>query len=455
MIFGANSDKLSSLIDSIANEIINEQKKINKVKAADNDKKENPSKLLKEYEQLRGRNFFFNYVSSGRGNGPLTELIDGSIKYDLINAIGVNILGHAHPINVKAHLETACSDVVMCGNLLTYQEPHALTKKVLEQVKKSRLKHFWYAMSGSCANDTALKIIWQKKAPNYKILALDKAFAGRTVATQDITYNASYREGMPKSVHVEHVPNYDYKNPNAALEKTIKGLEEAWAKAPGEYCALMLELIQGEGGFIFGTREYYEGLFKWAKDHGLYVWIDEVQSFGRTHELFAFQHFKLDEYVDVVTIGKALQACGVFYTAELNPKAGLIAGTFNGSLAALNAGLNTVDFLTKGNFYGEHGRNKKIEQGFISRLNNLKNGSCKGKIGHIGGVGTMIAFEVGDASKAITDTFLKVLFENGIIAFSAGSNPVRVRFLIPVIITDEQIDDIFKIIEKTILEVIK
>ena len=96
------------------------------------------------------------------------------------------------------------------------------------------------------------------------------------------------------------------------LKNTLEALDKFIEKNGNTYCALTIELIQGEAGFIYGTKEYYEGIFKWAKKHGIYVWIDEVQSFARTHQLFAFQMFGLDEYVDVVTIGKVLQACWNF-----------------------------------------------------------------------------------------------------------------------------------------------
>lgn len=454
MIHGVQSGQIQELSNKLFSEILLEQSKIMGVKAADEDKKHLAEEVINEYASLKGRGFFFNYMSSGRGHGPFTELVDGSVKFDLIGAIGPNLLGHSHPITIKAHLEAATNDVMMCGNLLSHQEPYKLSKVLLNAVKKSRLKHFWFAGSGSFANDSALKMLWQKKAPNYRLIAFQKAFAGRSIATQDITYNAGYREGMPQTIQVDHIPHFDQNDPTNALKKTIDALNELVKERPNQHCAIMMELIQGEAGFVYGTKEYYEGVFKWAKDHGLYVWVDEVQSFGRTHELFAFQHFGLDEYVDVVTVGKALQACGTLYTEELNPKPGLIAGTFNGSIAALNAGEKVVRYLTEGNFYGENGRMKELEGKFISKLNHLGATTCKGKIGYAGGVGTMISFEVGDSSKDATDKFIKKLFENGIICFSAGKDPVRVRFLIPTCLTDEHIDEIFKIIEKTAQEVL-
>ncbi len=454
MAIGVQSAEIQEHFNKLFTSILLEQQKYDHIKPADEDKKELLASKLKEYEQLKGRGFFYQFMASGKGHGPFVEMIDGSIKYDLINGIGVNLLGHSHPIYIKANLEAATSDTMMTGNLLSYQEPYELSKVLIEAVKKSPLRHFWFSCSGSFANDTALKILWQKKAPNYRLIAFQKSFAGRSIAMQDVTYNPAYREGMPNSIPVDHVPHYNYQDPNNALKNTLQALDNLIKNNGNIYCAITIELIQGEAGFIFGTKEYYTGIFKWAKAHGLYVWIDEVQSFARTHQLFAYQMFGLDEYVDIVTVGKVLQACGTFYSEELNPKPGLIAGTFNGSVASMNAGKAIVRYLLEGNFYGENGRIKELENKFKDHFHRLSTSSCKGKIPYYGGVGTMLSFEVGDASLELTNKFMKKLFENGIITFSAGKEPTRIRFLLPLALLDEHIQEIFSILEKTILEVI-
>jgi 4-aminobutyrate aminotransferase-like enzyme len=454
MTIGVQSADINEHFNKLFTSILMEQLKFDAVKPPEESKKELLAQKLKEYEGLKGRGFFYPFMASGRGHGPFAELVDGSVKFDLINGIGVNLLGHSHPIYIKANLEAATSDTMMCGNLLSYQEPYELSKALLDNVKKSKLKHFWFSCSGSFANDTALKILWQKKAPNYRLIAFQKAFAGRSIAMQDVTYNQAYREGMPTAIEVDHVPHYNYKNPDVAIKETIDALDALIAKNGNVYSAITLELIQGEAGFIFGTKEYYQAICQWAKKNSIYIWIDEVQSFARTYQMFAFQTFEIDEFVDVVTIGKVLQGAGTFYTEELNPKAGLIAGTFNGSIASLNAGKATVRYLSEGNFYGEQGRIKELEEKFKKKFKLLSEGSCKGKIPYYGGIGTMLSFEVGDGSLDLTNKFMKKLFENGIISFSAGKEPTRVRFLLPLPLLDEHIDEIFSIVEKTIHEII-
>ena len=441
-------------IDQLFSSILISQQQFNAIRPPDPAKIPLQEKKLAEFAQLRGRALVYPYLSSGRGHGPFSEMLDGSVKYDLINGIGFNLLGHSHPLYIRAHLEAATCDTIMCGNLLTHPEAINATSAILKTVENTKLRHFWFTCSGSLANDYALKLLWQKQAPKYKLLAFTKAFAGRSIAMQDVTYNSEYREGMPQSVQVEHIRHFDQDDPDNALAKTLADLNAAWEKDPNNYCALMIELIQGEAGFIFGPKEYYEGIFRWAQGKGLPIWIDEVQTFARTTELFAFQHFGLAEYVDIVTIAKAFQACGVLYSSALNPRPGLIAGTFNGPIAGLKAASKIVTYLTEANFYGPTGRIKNLEEQMLGVLQLLASKVGTKKISRIGGVGSMISFIIGEGSKEQTNLFLQKLFTNGIIAFSAGKNPMRVRFLLPLALTSEHLQEISQIIEKTIQEIL-
>jgi len=454
MTSGTKNPEIEKKINELYSLILKKQESINQIQAADPSKKGLIESKLKTFEDNRGKGFFYPYLTEGEGHGPFSKLIDGSIKYDLIEGIGFNLFGHSPSFFIKSCLEAATVDSVMCGNLQPYTQAMDLTVEMMKSVEGTKLKHFWFAGSGSFANDMALKLLWQKQAPKYTLIAFTKAFAGRSIATQDITYNESYRELMPKSINVKHAPHFDQKNPADSLKNTLTALKKIKAEDKDGICALSIELIQGEAGFVYGTKEYYEGIFEWAKENGIYVWVDEVQTFGRTHELFAFQMFGLEKYVDIVTVAKALQIGGVLYSEALNPKPGLIAGTFNGSLASIIAGKNALRFLREGNFYGSNGRIAQIEAAFKQRFQQLSTGSCKGKIGYFGGIGTMISFEVGDSSNEVTDKYIRKLFDNGLICFKAGKDPVRVRFLLPVSLTEDHINEIFQIIEKTAHEVL-
>lgn len=451
MKFGVSSEQIDDSLNQLFSAIFLEQRKISKIRPAQDDKKEMMQKLLAEYADLKGTALIYDYMSSGRGHGPFTELLDGSVKYNLVGSMGVNLLGHSHPLYIKAQLEAAKCDSFICGNLLSYPEALEFSRNIIKAVKGSRLQHFWYACSGSMANDSALKIIWQKMFPKRKIIAFERAFAGRTIAQQNITHNKAYSENMPEFVEVYHLPYYDLADPAHATEKTLKALDELYAKEGDQFAALTIELIQGEAGFIWGTADYYKSIFEWARSKGILIWVDEIQTFARTKALFAFQMFGLDEYVDVVSIGKALQVCGTLYTKELNPRPGLIGGTFNSSLASIKLANSILHYLLEGPFYGEEGRMAQLEKEFLKRFKTLK---AQDKIKNARGIGAMVSFEVGDSSAEVTKKFLKRLFENGLIAYSAGKNPTRIRFLLPLALTPEHIDEAFVLLEKTAEEVL-
>ena len=114
---GIHNNRIDEHLNLLFSEILLGQQEYSKLREADEDKLDLIPQKLKEYEEVRGRGFFFPLIASGRGHGPFSELIDGSIKYDLINSIGVNLLGHSHPLLIRASLEAATMDTNMVGNL--------------------------------------------------------------------------------------------------------------------------------------------------------------------------------------------------------------------------------------------------------------------------------------------------------------------------------------------------
>jgi acetylornithine/N-succinyldiaminopimelate aminotransferase len=207
----------------------------------------------------------------------------------------------------------------------------------------------------------------------------------------------------------------------------------------------------GEGGYQAAPREFFLPLLDFCREKKIAVWADEVQTFSRTGELFAFETLDIGQYIDLCTIAKTAQVGCTLYTEEFNPKPGLIAGTFSGSTPALSAGIEILDMLQEG-FLGPNGRINQIHKKFVGMLNELNETTCKGKLQDAGGMGLMIAVTPYDGKKEQVDALLKRLFENGIVAFNCGKDPVRVRFLVPAIIEDKDIEVAKKIIEKSVLE---
>jgi 4-aminobutyrate aminotransferase-like enzyme len=183
------------------------------------------------------------------------------------------------------------------------------------------------------------------------------------------------------------------------------------------------------------------------------ILIDEVQTFGRTTELFAFQYFGLDEYVDVVTVGKSTQVCATIFREDFRPRPGLVSQTFTSSTSAIRAAEAILGVLTGEGFLGPDGKIARLHAHFEKRLKEIE-ARQPGKIKGPFGIGAMVAFTVFDGSLDMTKKFLHALFEAGVISFYAGSAPFRVRFLIPAgAVSFEDIDAVSAILEKTLVDI--
>jgi len=301
------------------------------------------------------------------------------------------------------------------------------------------------------ANENAVKLARQKNSPARMIVQMKNAFAGRSTLMAEVTDNPAYKQGLPDYNEVLRLPWYDKKDPQS-IEKTLSIFKEHVAKHEGNISCLGFEPMLGEGGYMPAPREFFIPLLEFAKQKKIAIWVDEVQTFTRTGELFAFETLDIGQYVDIVTIAKTAQLGATLYTEEYNPKPGLIAGTFSGSTVSMTTGMQMIDILTQEGYLGKEGRIQQIHNRIVGGLNKLAETTCKGKISDAGGMGLMIAFTPFEGKKEQADAFLKKLFNNGVIAFPCGKDPIRARFLIPAIIQNEDIDLALQIIEKTILE---
>ncbi len=443
--------EVNGLINDLVSEVHALNQAIRTVKVADPSKEVAYKNQLDLIGQLRGRPLYHNYIGSGAGQGVYVELEDGSVKMDLINGIGIHLMGHAHPRVMKAAVKGALSDIIMQGNLQPNTEYIKLTEKLVKIAsRKSQIKHAWFSTCGTMANENAVKIARQKNSPAKLIVAMQNAFAGRSTMMAEVTDNPAYKQGLPSYNEVLRIANYDKKDPQSA-EKALRTLKEYVAQNEKNISTFVFEPMLGEGGFVPVPREFYVPMLEFCKQHKIAVWADEVQTFARTGEFFAFETMDLGQYMDIVTIAKTVQLGATLYTSEYNPKPGLIAGTFSGGTSSMMAGLEILEMLEEG-YLGPNGRIHKIHDRFVDGLNLLNNTTCKGLVSDAGGMGLMIAFTPFDGKKEQVESLIKKLFKNGIIAFSCGKDPVRIRFLIPAIILDEDIVLALKIIEQSILE---
>jgi acetylornithine/N-succinyldiaminopimelate aminotransferase len=403
---------------------------------------------LNSFKALRGAGLWYPYISSGFGSGPLVELLDGSVKYDFISGIGVHF-GHSLPLIVEASVNAALQDTVMQGHL----QQGDSTRKLLDLlVTHSGLDHGVITTSGVMAVENALKITFQKKSPASRVLAFEHCFMGRTLSVCQITDKAAYRDGLPSSLSVDYLPFYDYKNPTESIKKCILKLKELLNRYPNQYAMMCFELIQGEGGYYPGSTEFFKAIMTLLKENGIAILVDEIQTFGRTESLFAYQTFELDEYVDIVTIGKLSQICATLYRKEFQPRPGLISQTFTGSTTAIETSLSLISSLINDGYLGKNGKIVRLSTYFRKKLEALSRTYSSDVSGPFG-FGAMVAFTLGQGDKAASLAFSKALFNNGVIAFVAGNNPTRIRFLMPLgLLNTDDIDVVVDCIEITVRE---
>lgn len=430
------------------------QKKITGVRPAHPELKEDYLALLKKFGDLRGGALFYQYLGSGIGNGALVELADGSVKYDFITGIGVHYMGHSNPDVIEAQIDGAISNTVMNGHLQQNTDSARLVELLSQQACKNgaAIKNVFLTTSGAMANENAIKMMFQKRAPASRLFAFEKCFAGRTLGMAWLTDKAAYREGLPKTIDVDYIPFYCESDHQGSINLAVNAMKKAIARFPKSHAGFVMELIQGENGSWVGNTEYFEALIKVCKDHDISVFADEVQSWGRTHELFSFQHFKLDKHIDVASIGKNSQVCATFFSDDHKPRPGLVSQTFTGASTQIAASLYITKQIVEGGYLGADGKIEKLHQRFKGNLEKIAQKHPQ-KIKGPWGIGAMVAMTLfnGDAEK--TKQFTYKLFDNGVLSFMAGASPARVRFLMPVLkVTLEDIDKVCEIIEKTLHE---
>lgn len=406
--------------------------------------------MIEELEQLRGGKLYFPFIGSGFGKGPFVELMDGSIKYDFISGIGPHFFGHSHHALISAGIEAAMSDTLMQGHL---QQNHDILLLIRKLVETSGLDHCFVSTSGAMANENAFKMAFQKNYPRNRILAFDHCFMGRTWLLSQVTDKAKYREGLPVDAHVDYVPYFDPLNPEESTQKSLETLKSHLDRYPCQHAVMAFELVQGEGGFFHGTHEYFSTLMKFCREEGIAVFVDEVQTFGRLTEMYAFKAFGLEEYVDFVSIGKLSQVCATLYRNEYAPRPGLLSQTFSACTTAIHGALVILETLIEEGYYGENGKIAKLSAHFQNHLERLSKKFPNSLHGPFG-IGAMIAFTPFDGSAEIANKFVRILYDEGVMSFVAGRDPTRVRFLIPAgIATEKDIDEVSGIIERTLIKV--
>ena len=361
-------------------------------------------------------------IALDHGQGAQLWDVEGKRYIDLASGIGVNCLGYNHPVLTHA-IEEQIHKLMHVSNLFT-TAPMVQTAKTL--VTATGMGKVFFANSGAEANEGAIKLARKYSFDKYgqgrsKIITLWNSFHGRTVTTLKATGQTRFHDYF-----FPFTEGFDY--------AAAGDLDDLKSKVDGSTCAIMMELIQGEGGVLPQDPDFVKAVRALCDEKDLLLIIDEVQTgIGRTGSLFCFQQYGIQP--DVVTMAKGLGGglpVGAVMAAKtccdvLGP--GTHATTFGGSptvCAAANAVLSIVNddkFLAEVREKGAYLKDKILALGSPA-------------IHGVRGMGLMLGIIVDDGQHS---AFANKLIEHGVLAITAGKNAVRL--LPPLTITYEEMDE--------------
>ena len=363
-----------------------------------------------------------------KGQGARVWDADGKEYLDFLGGLAVNSLGHCHPRVVEA-IKKQAENFLHCSNLYYIQPQAELAKWLVDHSAADRV---FFCNSGAEANEAAIKLArrWGKanRGPDAgHIISLRNSFHGRTLATITATGQAKYQEGL------EPLPagfSYVTLNDLAELEAEIE-------RQGDKLCAIMLEVIQGEGGVNVADREYVQAVRRLCDERGVLLIIDEVQTgMGRTGRLFGYEHYDIEP--DIFTLAKALGGgvpIGAMLAKEQVAEAfspGTHASTFGGNPLACAAGLAVVQTMED---EGLVERCAKMGEYFMEGLRSLgeKHSSL---VQDVRGKGLILGLEIARGARDVAGACLA----KGILVNAIGDRVLR--FLPPFIITEAEIDQV-------------
>ena len=400
-----------------------------------------------------------------RGSGVWVEDVDGNVFLDCNAGVAVCSTGHCHPEVVKAIQDQAAELIHMCGTDYYYRHMPQLAEKLdaIVPVQSPTRTHF--ANSGTEAVETALKLAMHATGRE-KFIAFFNSFHGRTLGSLSLTSSkAAQRKGFKRqALDVVHVPYpNEFRNPfnaadcgdGGAGEGALNWIEERLFKTttpPEEVAGIVVEAVQGEGGYVPAPQNFLKGLREICDRHGILLIVDEVQSgMGRTGKMFACEHYGVK--ADIVTIAKGIGSglpIGVCVARAdlMDWKPGAHASTFGGNPVCIAAALKTIELLE-----GELVQNAAEVGAYLKAgLERLKEKyQC---IGDVRGMGLMIGVEFVENKTSLKpdvelrDRIEVACFERGLIILGAGTSTIR--WSPPLILTKENVDVALEIFDEAI-----
>jgi len=397
------------------------------------------------------------------GQGCIVEDVDGNQFLDCSAGIAVVATGHCHPRVVEAIQRQAAKLIHMSGTDFYYQNMVDLAQKLTALTPRGVPRRVYFGNSGTEAIEAAIKLA-RYHTGRKQFVAFYGAFHGRTMGSLALTGSRSgqRKNFFPVMPGVHHVPYADcYRCPYGKTVDTCavecaKAIEDPLFRTvlpPEEVAAIVVEPVQGEGGYLVPPKKFFDELRRIADLHGILLVFDEVQcGMGRTGKIFASEHF--DAVPDIVALAKGI-ASGMPLSATIaraeimDWPPGSHASTFGGNPVSVAASLATIELLEQGLVdnaatVGAHMKGRLSD--FPQRFPN---------VGDVRGLGLMIGIELvkdqatKERAPALRDRIVQMCFERGLLVLGAGPNTIRISP--PLVLTREQADCAVDILAECLL----
>ena len=407
-------------------------------------------------------------VFAAKADGAIIEDVDGNTYIDFAGGIGAMNIGHTRPEVTKAIAEQAEKFTHTCFSVMMYEPYIDLAERLVNLTPGDFPKKAIFFNSGAEAVENAVKIArWATGRP--AIIVFDNAYHGRTLMTMTMTSKVKpykYRFG-PYAPEVYRAPfPYPYRmkmTPQESIDFCINELERMFVGevAADQVAAIIIEPVQGEGGFMVAPPGFLRALKEVCEQHNILFIADEIQSgFCRTGRMFAVEHDGVEPDLMIIakSMGAGMPISGVVGRSEIMdaPPPGTLGGTYSGNPVACAASLAVLDLFEKKD-YAERSR----EIGHIITNRFLQLQEKYPFIGDVRGLGGMAAMELikdpatkEPDSQAASD-ILAAAHHRGLVLIKAGMYDNVLRILVPLCVTDEQLNkglDIFEAAIETVAE---
>ena len=406
-------------------------------------------------------------VYVARAGGGIVEDVDGNRLIDLGSGIAVTTIGNAAPRVVDAVQQQVADYTHTCFMITPYEGYVAVAEQLNRLTPGSGEKQSVLFNSGAEAVENAIKIarVYTGKSA---VVAFDHAYHGRTNLTMALTSKSMpYKSGFgPFAPEVYRAPmSYPYRDSlvnkdlgtdgELAAQVAVNLIDKQVGVA--NLAAVIVEPVQGEGGFIVPAEGFLPALVNWCRDNGVVFIADEVQTgFARTGAMFACEHEKIDPDLIVTAKGIAggLPLSAVTGRAEIMaaPHVSGLGGTYGGNPIACAAALATIETIEAENLVTRAAQIEELMKGRLARMQ-----ADDDRIGDVRGRGAMIAVELvgsgtADPDPELTKTLCARAHSAGVIVLSCGTYGNVLRFLPPLSISDELLTEGLDVIAATLAE---